>query len=606
MNNKNPPNIFKRLQPLMTKQPSCLAVPTRGVLSLLNAANIPGVANLHVFKTLVIATLAVFFSAPVLNASAAVNEIAGAGSILQEVRPSEAFTPLSSETELSIDRQGSASTAQSAPFLVKVIEITGNTLFSTDTLTALVADAQGQSLTLGELSAAVARITDYYRSQGYPLARAVIPAQEIADGLVRINVLEARFGTITLINTSLVDTPLLEATIASLLSGQVIGQAALDEVLLQLSDIPGIVSAMTLKSGQLAGTSDLLVTTAPGPAVSGNITVDNNGNAYTGRARVGAALNVINPFHSGGVLRINALTTGSGMDYGRISYDGLLNGRGTRLGGAYSALNYKLGPPLASLSANGSAQVQSLWVRHPLLRSRPVQVYAQVQYDHLQLRDRIDVSASRTDRQLDNLSITVSGQSRNTFSRNSVNAFSLVWTAGQVGFDNAAALTSDAANAKTKGRFSTLQLRLTHLQTLTARNGLYLSVNGQWASTNLDASQKMGTGGPHTVRGYDTGTLSGDEGYVVTAEWRYQLGNAMGGQWQGVAFADSARVTMNKNTLTTGTNTATLSGAGLGLKWVGNNNWSASAHIAQPIGSKPELVTSRDATRAWVELKRGF
>jgi hypothetical protein len=82
MNNKNPPNIFKRLQPLMTKQPSCLAVPTRGVLSLLNAANIPGVANLHVFKTLVIATLAVFFSAPVLNASAAVNEIAGAGSIL--------------------------------------------------------------------------------------------------------------------------------------------------------------------------------------------------------------------------------------------------------------------------------------------------------------------------------------------------------------------------------------------------------------------------------------------------------------------------------------------------------------------------------------------
>ena len=109
----------------------------------------------------------------------------------------------------------------------------------------------------------------------------------------------------------------------------------------------------------------------------------------------------------------------------------------------------------------------------------------------------------------------------------------------------------------------------------------------------------MGTGGPHTVRGYDTGTLSGDEGTVVTAEWRYKLGSAMGGQWQGVVFADSARVTVNKNTLNSGTtNTATLSGAGLGLKWVGNNNWSASVHIAQPIGSKPELVTSRDATRA--------
>jgi hemolysin activation/secretion protein len=564
-------------------------------------------ANLNLFKTYAIAAFALVISAFVFNANAAVNTASTAGSVLREAQPSDGFAPLTSESELSVEGQDNVGPAQSAPFLVKVIEITGNTLFSTDTLTALVADAQGQSLTLAELSAAVARITDYYRSQGYPLARAIIPAQEITDGVVRIDVLEARFGTITLTNTSLVDTPLLEAIIASLQSGQVIGQAALDEALLQLADIPGIVSSMALRSGQLAGTSDLLVTTAPGPAVSGNIAVDNNGNAYTGRARVGADLNVINPFNSGGVLRINALTAGSGMDYGRISYEALVSGRGTRLGGAFSALNYKLGPPLASLSANGSAQVQSLWVRHPLLRSRPVQVYAQVQYDHLQLRDRIDVSATRTDRQLDNLSITLSGQSRNTFSPNSVNAFSVGLTAGQVGYDNAAALASDAANAKTQGRFSKLQLKLTHLQTLTARNGLYLSVDGQWASTNLDASQKMGTGGPHTVRGYDTGTLSGDEGTVVTAEWRYQLGNAMGGQWQGVVFADSARVTVNRNTLNSGTtNTATLSGAGIGLKWVGNNNWSATAHIAQPIGSKPELVTSRDATRAWVELKRGF
>ena len=564
-------------------------------------------ANLNVFKTYAIAAFALVISAFVFNANAAVNTASTAGSVLREAQPSDGFAPLTSESELSVEGQDDVSPAKSAPFLVKVIEITGNTLFSTDTLTALVADAQGQSLTLAELSAAVARITDYYRSQGYPLARAIIPAQEITDGVVRIDVLEARFGTITLTNTSLVDTPLLEAIIASLQSGQVIGQAALDEALLQLADIPGIVSSMALRSGQLAGTSDLLVTTAPGPAVSGNIAVDNNGNAYTGRARVGADLNVINPFNSGGVLRINALTAGSGMDYGRISYEALVSGRGTRLGGAYSALNYNLGPPLASLSANGSAQVQSLWVRRPLLRSRPVQVYAQVQYDHLQLRDRVDVSATRTDRQLDNLSITVSGQSRNTLSRNSVSAFSVGLTAGQVGFDNSAALASDAANAKTQGRFSKLQLKLTHLQTLTARNGLYLSVDGQWASTNLDASQKMGTGGPHTVRGYDTGTLSGDEGTVVTAEWRYQLGNAMGGQWQGIVFADSARVTVNKNTLNPGTtNTATLSGAGIGLKWVGNNNWSASVHIAQPIGSKPELVTSRDATRAWVELKRGF
>ena len=606
MNNKNSRNIFKTLQPVMTKQPSCLAVPTRGVLSRLNSANIPGVAKLHVFKTLVIATLAVVFSASVLNASAAVNETADAGSILQEIRPSEAFTPLSSETELSIERQGSASTAQSAPFLVQVIEITGHTLFSIDTLSALVADAQGQQITLNQLSVVVARITDYYRSQGYPLARAIIPAQEIKNGVVRIDILEARFGTITLTNTSLVDTQLLEATISSLQDGQVIGQAGLDEVMLQLADIPGIVSSMTLKPGLRAGTSDLVVTTASGPNLSGNITIDNNGNMLTGRARVGASLNVINPLNSGGVFRVNALTSTKGMNYGRISYEALVSGRGTRLGGSYSALNYHLGPPLSALIANGSAQVQSLWVRHPLLRSRAAQAYAQVQYNNFQLRDRVNVNETRIDRQLENLSITLSGQSRGTLSTNGVNSFSVAWTAGRVGFDNADAQRIDADNAKTHGPFSKLQVTLTHLETLNAQNDFYLSVSGQWASTNLDASQKMGAGGPHTVRGYDTGTLSGDTGYVVTAEWRYKLGQALGGQLQGIAFADSSHLTVNRDAWTTSTNKATLSGAGLGLKWVGNNKWSASVYVAQPIGSKPELVTSRDNTRAWVELKRGF
>jgi hemolysin activation/secretion protein len=271
--------------PAMTTRTQGLEVNLPGISASLSAADRRSSntgANLNVFKTYAIAAFALVISAFVFNANAGVNTASTAGSVLREAQPSEEFSPLTSESELSVEGQDIVSPAQSAPFLVKVIEITGNTLFSTDTLTALVADAQGQSLTLAELGAVVARITDYYRSQGYPLARAIIPAQEIKDGAVRIDVLEARFDTITLTNTSLVDTPLLEAIIASLQSGQVIRQVTLDEALLQLADIPGIVSNMTLKPGQLVGTTDLLVTTAPGPAVSGNITADNNGNVYTG------------------------------------------------------------------------------------------------------------------------------------------------------------------------------------------------------------------------------------------------------------------------------------------------------------------------------------
>jgi len=70
----------------------------------------------------------------------------------------------------------------SAPFLIETIRITDNTVFEMDTPQALVADAEGPNLSLSELRARVARIADLYRRHGYPLARAIIPAQIIRDG----------------------------------------------------------------------------------------------------------------------------------------------------------------------------------------------------------------------------------------------------------------------------------------------------------------------------------------------------------------------------------------------------------------------------------------
>ena len=530
----------------------------------------------------------------------------GAGALLQQVQPVPPPTPAPSGTGLTIERSDGAGLPPSAPFLVQTLQITGNTLFATPTLHALVADAQGKSLTLPLLDKLAARITDYYRSQGYPLARAIIPAQTIQSGIVRIEIIEARYGKISLDNRSRVNSPLLEATLSSLQSGQAIGENGLDNALLLLSDVPGVAVAATLKPGETVGTSDLLVNTTPGPAVSGNVVLDNYGNRYTGRARIGATLNVINPLHHGDILTVSGLSSGSGMNYGRIAYESLLSGRGTRLGGAYSALNYALGAPLASLNAHGTAQVQNVWAKHPLLRSRDVNLYGQLQVDQLRLRDHVDFSAIRTDRSLANWTLSVAGDARDAFLSDAVSSWYVGWTTGRVGFDNAAAQSADAGSANTEGSFSKLNVNLARLQTLSPKNGLYLSIVGQWASTNLDPSQKMSAGGPYTVRAYDMGAVFGDTGVLGTIELRHTLAVGWVGQWQAVAFVDSAHVTVNKNTWVAGTNSATLSGAGVGLNWTGPNQWSARTYIATPIGSRPELVADTASTRVWVELWRGF
>jgi hemolysin activation/secretion protein len=120
--------------------------------------------------------------------------VPGSGSLLQQAEPRLAPLPLPNGTGLQIDTAPTPALPRSVPFLVQRIEITGNTVFSTPTLLALVAQAEGQRLSLPQLGELASRITSYYRSQGYPLARAIIPAQTIDTGVVRMEVIEAKYG----------------------------------------------------------------------------------------------------------------------------------------------------------------------------------------------------------------------------------------------------------------------------------------------------------------------------------------------------------------------------------------------------------------------------
>jgi hemolysin activation/secretion protein len=467
----------------------------------------------------------------------------------------------------------------------------------------LAAEAEGESLNLAQLGELAARITSYYRSHGYPLARAIIPAQTIAAGVVRIEVIEARYGKISVGKNSRVKDTLLQATLAPLQSGQVIGQSGLDRALLLVSDIPGVVVGATLKPGQVVGTSDLLVSTTPGPTVTGNVVSDNYGNRITGRERIGSTVNFINPLQHGDVLSLSVLSSGGGLNYGRLGYETLLNGQGTRLGGSYSTMRYELGAPLEDLQANGSARVSSLWAKHPFVRSRDVNLYGQLQFNSLQLRDHIDASAIKTDRSLDNWTLSLTGDARDGFLSGGSSTWSLGWTTGRVGFDSVNAQLNDAG---TEGGFSKWNASLARLQGLSPNSGLYLAFSGQWANGNLDASQKISVGGPFTVRAYDASALSGDTGYLATAELRHAFGTAWNGQWQAVAFVDAAHVTVNKNSWDAGTNSATLSGAGVGISYTGLKQWRAKTYIATGIGAVPTLVSSSDPTRVWVEISKGF
>jgi hemolysin activation/secretion protein len=467
-----------------------------------------------------------------------------------------------------------------------------------------VADGQGKQLTLAQLDELAARITEYYQRHGQPLSRAIVPAQTVREGVVTLEVLEARYGRVSLDNRSSASNRLLQATLAPLQAGDAVEQAKMDRALLLLSDIPGVLPSAVFKPGERTGSADLTVTTDPAQAVTANLALDNYGNRFTGRTRASAALGWANPLGIGDLLSLNLLSSGSGLNYARAAYEAVLSGQGTRLGGAYSALNYELGEELAPLQANGSSKVSSVWLRQPLLRGRDASVYAQLQYDQLRLRDHLDATTLRNDRTVDNTSVTLSGDASDAYQ--GINVWSVAWTGGEVDLEDAMARAADAATAGTAGSFSKVNASYARLQALGSLSALYLSLSGQWANTNLDSANKLSAGGPYSVRAYETGVLSGDNGYQATVEFRQALPQAGYGRWQATAFVDTAHLEINAQPWTTSANTARLSGAGLGLNWAGPQLWQAKASVARPIGSVPAALEGRRSTRAWFEIAKAF
>ncbi len=547
-------------------------------------------------QPLALAVLAVF-AAP---ASAATD----AGAILQQMKPDMAPAPAPAKPGLTVERPAGAALPVSMPFVVRSIRIEGNTLIDTATLAALVADAEGQTLRLDQLGKWVARITDLYHRRGYSLSRAIVPAQKIENGELTIEVIEARYGEVALDNRSRVEDALLEDILNKLKSGQVIEQQAMDHALLLLSDVPGTQIKATLKPGAATGTSDLGVAVDTGANFTGKVVADNFGNRYIGRSRLGATFNFYNPLHHGDVLTLGAVTTGDGMTYGRAAYDWLLNGgRDTHLGGGYTAVSYVLGDTLAPLNGHGVADVASLWGKQAFARSRDFDLYGMLQYDHKQLRDRIDVSSIRTDRTLNNWVFSLSGDSRDGALAGAVNGWNVGVTSGVVGFDDAAAEAADAASANTQGGYAKVTASISRLQSLTASDMLDMSLSGQWASTNLDSSEKMSMGGPNTVRAYDMGVVSGDEGYFASLEYRHSFG--VDGAFQSLLFLDGANVTVNRDPWGAGDNSASLYGWGVGLNW-SVARFKVKACVANRIGPAPEMVTAAADTRGWLELSTDF
>jgi len=531
--------------------------------------------------------------------------IPNAGSLMQQVTP-QGEAPLNTNPGLSVPTPKSTSPTDTTPITVTHIELSGNTAFDTITLHNLVADAEGKTLTLGQLDARAQRIADYYHQHGYLLAQAYFPPQSIENGTVRIAIVEARYGEIKLENRSRVRDGLLESMLAPIQSGAPVTQAELDRSLLLLSDAMNQIPRTRLAPGQTPGTTDLSVEADSQSLMSGQVGIDNEGDRYTGRVRGSADLTLNNPLHQGDALDISAMSSGHGMTWGDVSYRLTLDGSGTQAGVSYSALDYHLGDSLASLDAHGTASVASVWLMHPFIRSQTLNLRGRLEYDHRQLDDDVEASAIHDARHINTATASLIADRSDTLLGGGIISATLGISHGVLAFDNADAQAADAATANTQGGYTLWSAALSRLQRLTDATQLYLALNWQHANRNVDSSQQWLLGGPGTIRGYPDSTLAGASGWLMSAELRHDFVMPLVGTVQGKVFIDSGEVTVNADPWQAGTNHAHLTGAGVGLDWNGPRQWAASVQLAMPVGNTPELAGERPSAQVWAQLAKRF
>ncbi|MBK4738105.1 ShlB/FhaC/HecB family hemolysin secretion/activation protein [Noviherbaspirillum pedocola] len=475
------------------------------------------------------------------------------------------------------------------------IRIDGNSRIPQAQLLDALGPVSGKTYDFAGLSALAAKLTAYYQAQGYPFARVYLPQQDLAGGQLQLHVLEGRYGRVTAHG----EPAFIEGAqgfLSHLPVGAIMESPDLERVTLILDDQPGVRTRPVVRPGREVGTGDLLVEVQRDHRYKGEVGIDDYGNRYTGRVRAHANLDIDSPFRLGDQIALQSLYTQERMWFGSLAYAAPLGYSGLRGRVGYAHTYYTLGGSFSGLGANGTADIASLGLSYPLIRSQARNVTLSAGLDHKRLHDRQDTTATSSEKSSDTLPLALSFDVRDGFLRAGITYGALTWTPGRLHLDDTLAAI-DQTTARSAGRFSKINLDVARIQSVSEHVDVYGRMSAQWAGGNLDSSEKFGLGGINGVRAYPSGEGYGDSGWLAQLELRYAAGSCM-----PYLFYDAGRVTTNRDPWSAvANNHRSVAGAGAGVRgtygdWTGNLTlaWKTrgGAALSDPHDERPVVWAS--------------
>jgi hemolysin activation/secretion protein len=499
--------------------------------------------------------------------------------------------------------------------LVQRFEVNGNTLLDQAQLQPLLNRYQGQELTFSELEALASELGEVFREAGW-VVRAYLPEQDVVDGVVRIEIVQARLGEIRFDGE--IPKPATPETLKRIVQSQQASAAylnspAIDRALLIADDISGVYVNGNLKEGEQEGETDLILKATAKPGFEGTAITDNTGSRGTGVNRLVMNVNFNSVFGDGDQVSTTWTETKASR-YKRVGWTVPVGTDGLKIGASTSQLAYEVLQFQETVAPTGSSDTTGIEASYPLLRSRAQNVYASFAIDEKRFKNYSEGQV-KSDYSSRPKSLSFYGNSFDGWGGGGSNTANLTFVHGFMNMDGSPNASEVAVTTQTAGAYRKIRYAISRQQVLAPEWSVYGSLSGQRSrgAKNLDSSEKFYLGGSAGVRAYPSSEAGGGNGVMGNIELRWQLQPRL----MAATFYDIGNVTLypalNQQDVTA-LNKYTLKGNGFSLAWQSEAGIALKLIWARRIGTNPaaNIETGKDLdgslvrTRIWSSVTVPF
>lgn len=480
---------------------------------------------------------------------------------LPPVAPESPASPLSEQLQVHVEK----------------VRIEGNTVFSAEVLAEIAKPWQGRTLDSGDLESLRRALTQHYIDHGYINSGALIPDQQVTDGVIVVQIVEGHLQDTRIEGLRRLRSSYLEDRIALGVS-RPLNVSALGEALELLKQNPRIEQLhATLAPGAVPGEALLDVQVAEARPVHFWVGADNTRPPSVGGEQV--TLRGVHQNLSGWGDSLDV-----GADFARaldaydIRYSLPVSAHDTLLGLRYlHNRSDVIEPPFDTLDITAEEQSFGLSLTHPIYRTRSRRLLLGAVVDR---RDSATTLLGQP--------FSFSPGAENGETRLAVLRLTQEWLDQQVQYVLAArssfnfgtdALNATVNGADQDGKFVSWIGQAQWARRLGDHGQVITRTALQWSNDSLPSLEQFSVGGLYTVRGYRENQQVTDQGVVASVEFRFPIWVSESGRnrLQFAPFFDYGNV-RNRDRPTP--DPQHLSGAGAGLVLRVGTTLDAAVYVA--------------------------